>query len=207
MNEQKCIIAVSEVNYFFKIYFDRLSAWLKYKSYVEELRVMLMCKSEGICSVQILNTFLVSQIIWISVKKRSLSQMELMQCDMSGFWYRQILYTACCIRFILDRRSFYAEIQIIFRDSVLKIVILSSLDSEAESNPLLTGKFLSWILMKIGECVRLGVRRKVIKGFFERKKFLGSYLSFKICQIFFRICTLHFFLFINKFFLILYCLL
>ena len=118
---------------------------------------------------------------------------------MSGFWYRQILYTACCIRFILDRGSFYAEIQNIFRDSALKIVILSSIDSEAESNPLLTGKFLSWILMKIGECVRLGVRRKVIKGFFERKKFLGSYLSFKICQIFFRICTLHYFLFINKF--------
>ena len=31
--------------------------------------------------------------------------------------------------------------------------------------------FFSWILMKIGESVRLGVLRKVMKGNFERKKF------------------------------------
>ena len=37
-------------------------------------------------------------------------------------------------------------------------------------NPIPPGKFLSWILMKIGESVRLGVMRKVIKGNFEEKK-------------------------------------
>ena len=38
--------------------------------------------------------------------------------------------------------------------------------------------------MKIGECVRLGVMRKVIKGIFEEKNFLGSYLSLKFVQRF-----------------------
>ena len=51
--------------------------------------------------------------------------------------------------------------------------------------------------MKIGESVRLGVLRKVIKGNFEEKKFLPRYLSFKIFQSVFGINVT--FLFINEF--------
>ena len=57
--------------------------------------------------------------------------------------------------------------------------------------------FFSWILMKIGESVRLGVLRKVIKGMFERKKFCPRYLSLKICQSVFRVNAT--FVFINEF--------
>ena len=57
--------------------------------------------------------------------------------------------------------------------------------------------FFSWILMKIGESVRLGVLRKVIKGNFEEKYFRPRYLSFKIFQSVFRINAT--FLFINEF--------
>ena len=42
--------------------------------------------------------------------------------------------------------------------------------------------FFSWILMKIGESVRLGVLRKVIKRNFERKNCYPRNLSFKIYQ-------------------------
>ena len=46
--------------------------------------------------------------------------------------------------------------------------------------------------MAIGESVRLGVLRKVIKGNFERKKFRLRYLSFKICLSVFRIIATFF---------------
>ena len=61
----------------------------------------------------------------------------------------------------------------------------------------LTANFFSSILMKIGESVRLGVIRKVIKGNFEKKNFHPRYLSFKICQSVFRINAT--FLFIDEF--------
>ena len=65
----------------------------------------------------------------------------------------------------------------------------------------LTANFFSSILMKIGESVRLGVIRKVIKGNFEKKNFHPRYLITHYSrQIFFlnfdlkflghvRICT------------------
>ena len=49
--------------------------------------------------------------------------------------------------------------------------------------------------MKIGECVRLGVMRKVTVRIFEEKNCLRSYLSSKFFQCFFRIqyiCTTNF---------------
>ena len=51
--------------------------------------------------------------------------------------------------------------------------------------------------MKIGESVRLGVLRKVIKGNLEKKFVPLRYLSFNIFQSVFRINAN--FLFLNKF--------
>ena len=50
--------------------------------------------------------------------------------------------------------------------------------------------------MKIGESVRLGVLRKVIKGNFERKKFSPKIFKFLKFSIVFRINAT--FLFINE---------
>ena len=45
--------------------------------------------------------------------------------------------------------------------------------------------------MKIGECLRLGVMRKVIKGIFERKKISLKLFKFKNVSTFFRIYTIY----------------
>ena len=75
----------------------------------------------------------------------------------------------------------------------VQIFALGSEWPELKSNHYLPANFLSWILMKIGECVRLGVMRKSVKGISEEKNFLRSYLSFKIfLSFFYNIYTIFF---------------
>ena len=51
----------------------------------------------------------------------------------------------------------------------VQIFALGSEWPELKSNHYLPANFLSWILMKIGECVRLGVMSKAIIEIFEEK--------------------------------------